>query len=92
MQKYAMRTNHETEGTVHSVCSEACEQVERNTVSGSIFEGIKMGPIALSNHTKFTDINKPRRMPVINKHSFSLLASQFQPTHTFGTNPFFACT
>ena len=46
-KKYAMRTNHETEGRptvrVHIVCSEACEQVERNTVSGSIFEAIKGG-------------------------------------------------
>jgi len=39
-----MRTNHETEGTAHIVCSDACEQVERNTVSGSIFEAIKGGP------------------------------------------------
>jgi len=35
----------ETEGTVHIVCSEACEQVERNTVSGSISESIKGGPL-----------------------------------------------
>jgi len=45
VKKYATRTTDETEGTVHIVCSEACEQVERNTVSGSISESIKGGPL-----------------------------------------------
>ena len=44
MKKYAMQTNHETEGTIHFVCSEACEQVERYTASGNINEAIKGGP------------------------------------------------
>jgi len=85
VKKYVMRTNHETEGTVHFCVFWSLRASGKKYCLWQYFWSDKRGPIALSNHTKFTDINMRRRVPLINKHSIFLLASQFLPTHIFGT-------